>query len=137
VKEYDEKTLEKRTVTNKRDVAAFCKQYLRDLPIENVVILALDSGNRINGMVAFEGDAGSCQVTPCTIFRFLLSTGARCFIIAHNHPGGTKEVSEADWEITKKLYRIGHDLGVDMQDHIVVCDENIISLRDMPRWPTK
>ncbi|MDD5672638.1 MAG: JAB domain-containing protein [Chitinivibrionales bacterium] len=121
-------------IINRNDVADFCKQYLSPLPIENVCIIALDTGNNIIGYEALEGATNQCAIYPTNVFRFLLSAAATSFIISHNHPGGSSRPSEADWNITERLQSIGKMLEIPLLDHILITENDCISLRENSRW---
>jgi DNA repair protein RadC len=124
-------------ICNRTDVTDFCKQYLSPLPIENVCIIGLDNGNNIIGYETFEGATNQCAVYPSVVFRFLLSTAASSFIISHNHPGNTLNPSEADWILTDRLKKAGSLLELPLLDHIIITENDCISLRDSSRWNTK
>jgi DNA repair protein RadC len=121
-------------ILNRTDVADFCKQYLSPLPIEKVCIIGLDNGNSIIGYEAFEGATNQCAVYPSVVFRFLLSTAATSFIIAHNHPGQSPKASEADWILTDRLKKAGSLLELPLLDHIIITETACVSLRDSSRW---
>jgi DNA repair protein RadC len=124
-------------ICNRADVADFCKQYLSPKPVENVCIIALDNGNNIIGFDTVEGATNQCAVYPSNVFRFLLSAAATSFIISHNHPGLSVRPSEADWQITERLQNIGKMLEVPLLDHIIITENDCVSLRDSSRWNTK
>lgn len=125
---------EKRIVSSKYDVKAFIKNYLSDLPYEKVCVVALNSKNAIIGFISFEGTVNQTAVYPREVFSFLMSCGATCFVMSHNHPAETAEASEADWAVTKKLQAAGSALDINMLDHIILAGENTVSLRECNRW---
>ena len=121
-------------IGNRADVQDFCRQYLSPLPIEKFCVIGLDSGNQIIGYEAFEGATNQCFVYPSSVFRFLLSTAASSFIISHCHPGGSTRPSEADWQITERLQNAGKLLDLPLLDHIIVTENDCVSLRELSRW---
>lgn len=121
-------------ISKKDDVVEFCKKYLSQSPIEIVCIIALDNGNRIIGFEEFQGATNQCAVYPANCFRFLLCSGASSFILAHNHPGGSTEASEADWNITERLKEAGNLLEIPLLDHIITTEATSVSLRETGRW---
>jgi len=121
-------------ISSRTDVADFCTQYLSPLPVENVCIIALDTGNNIIGYEALEGATNQCAVYPTNVFRFLLTSGAASFILAHNHPGGSSHASEADWKLTERLKKAGELLDLPLLDHILITETACISLRNCGRW---
>jgi DNA repair protein RadC len=56
-------------------------------------------------------------------------------ILAHNHPAGIMTPSEADWNLTKRLHDVGKLLELPLLDHLIVCRDRVLSLRELPRWP--
>ena len=124
-------------IVNRTDVADFCKQFLSSIPVENVCIVGLDNGNNIIGYDTIEGATNQCAVYPSNVFRFLLGSAATSFIIAHNHPGGSVRPSEADWQITERLQSAGKMLELPLLDHLIVTENDCISMRDSSRWNTK
>jgi DNA repair protein RadC len=121
-------------INHRADVMDFCKQYLSPLPIENVCIIALDNVNSIIGYEALEGATNQCAVYPTNVFRFLLTSGATSFIIAHNHPGGSTRASEADWTLTARLKKVGDLLELPLLDHLIITETDCVSLKDNSRW---
>jgi DNA repair protein RadC len=121
-------------ISNRTDVRDFCRQYLSSIPLENVCIVGLDNGNQIIGYDIIEGTTNQCPVMPSMIFRFLFCSAASSFIIAHNHPGNSLRASEADWEITGRLQKIGKLLDIPLLDHLIITENDCVSLRESGRW---
>lgn len=121
-------------IANRKDVEEFLFAHMGNSCIEYVTILALDSSNKIIGTQTSEGDVNQCVVYPKNVFRFLLLCGAASFILAHNHPAGSTNPSEADWKITERLCQVGLGLELPMHDHIIIGDK-ALSMRECARWP--
>jgi DNA repair protein RadC len=132
VKERDD--LERTLICDKTDAAAFAIKYLSDVPIEKVLIIALDTSNRITGFTCHEGMTNQCVVYPQAVFGFLLNACATSFIIAHNHPGDSSRASEADWTLTRKLKTAAAALDMAFLDHLIVCGQEVVSMRESSRW---
>jgi len=126
--------IERRTVTNRKDVGELARKYLGDLPLESILVIAMNSNLSIIGIRVFEGVPNQCEIHPQKVFQFLLSSGAAAFILAHNHPAGSHRPSEADWNITEKLLAIGKNMDLPLKDHIIVANNETISMRDTTRW---
>jgi len=126
--------VESRQISHKRDVQEFALKQLQEHPFESVLIVALDSRNKIIGYTRTEGTVNQCAVYPREVFSFLFSCGAAAFIMVHNHPGGGTNPSEADWALTKKLKNAGDGLDIPMHDHLIVSDDQCVSFREMVRW---
>jgi DNA repair protein RadC len=55
---------------------------------------------------------------------------ATSIILAHNHPSGTLQPSEADKAITKKIREAGKFLDINILDHLIITDESFFSFLD-------
>ena len=50
-------------------------------------------------------------------------------IFVHNHPSGDPQASEDDINLTKRLAEAGEIVGIDVLDHVIVCDKEYLSLK--------
>ena len=60
------------------------------------------------------------MVTPRCVFRDAIRVMAAGVVLAHNHPSGNPEPSDADVIMTNRLVRAGELLGVYVWDHVVI-----------------
>lgn len=60
------------------------------------------------------------MVHPREVFQPALERGAVAVIIAHNHPSGDVEPTQADLETTSQLRAGGAILGIELLDHLIV-----------------
>lgn len=68
------------------------------------------------------GSLTSNIVHPREVFQPAIEYGAVAVIVAHNHPSGSLEPSDADIEVTRQLVAAGKILGVDLLDHLIIAD---------------
>jgi DNA repair protein RadC len=54
---------------------------------------------------------------------------AASIIVAHNHPSGETSPSREDIEVTRRLCEAGRLLGVELLDHVIFGDGEILSLK--------
>ncbi len=54
--------------------------------------------------------------------------GSAGLLLAHNHPSGTLEPSQADREVTRRLEVAGKLLGIQLLDHVIVSREGHCSV---------
>ncbi len=111
------------------------KQYLmsilRDREREGFLILYLDNQHQVicNEML-FEGTIDSASVYPREVVKRALYHNAAALILAHNHPSGISEPSQADKRVT---YRITDALAlVDIRvlDHFIIGDGEVVSFAE-------
>lgn len=121
-------------IFSRKDASEFTRQYLQDFGQEYFLAIGLDNANRIIGYVVESGATNQCVVYPDKIFRFLLNSFSTCLVLAHNHPGGTLQPSQADINLTKKIYQGCSIFGLNLIDHIIIADGIEVSLRELPCW---
>jgi len=104
---------------------AACADYLRARigahPYEVFACLFLDQRHRV---IAFEelfrGSIDGASVHPREVLRRCLFHNAAAVILAHNHPSGVAEPSQADRDITTELKRALALIDVRVLDHFIV-----------------
>lgn len=102
-------------------VVEFLMQELRDYPYELFACLYLDSQNQlITFSKLFRGTINSATVYPREVVVDALAHKAAKVILAHNHPSGVAEPSNADHEITQRLKEALALVDIRVIDHIVV-----------------
>jgi DNA repair protein RadC len=112
------------------DVAAEVRSQLKGKKKEHFLVLCLDTRNRlINRKLVSMGSLDTSIVHPREVFNEAVSSCAASVIFAHNHPSGDPEPSKEDVELTKRLVRAGEIMGIDVLDHIIVCDKSHVSLK--------
>ncbi|MBD3344192.1 MAG: DNA repair protein RadC [Chitinivibrionales bacterium] len=131
-----EKYESKPIITHRKDVEEYLRFHYGNQKTEYIAVIYLDNAHRIIATEKVsEGTTNQCVIYPRTILEQALQKKAASLILAHNHPGGTLECSEADWKITKRLFQICKLLETPLLDHIIISKEKVISLRELPRWP--
>lgn len=103
------------------DVAAVAIRELRDLRRERVIVLVCDNANRLRRIVAVsEGSLDRSLVPVREILNAVLRHDGRAFALAHNHPDGNAEPSEADGAATDEVRQAARVAGVRFLGHVVV-----------------
>jgi DNA repair protein RadC len=94
-------------------------------------VLFLDSKHRILAYERlFSGTVDSASVYPRVVVKRSLKWNAAALILAHNHPSGSVEPSEADKVITRRLKDAMSLIDVRVLDHIVVGFEGWCSMAE-------
>ena len=76
-----------------------------------------------------EGDTDSVQLNMRKIVENALKCGASSVLLAHNHPSGVALPSPADNATTLSVFDALRTVGVELADHIIVADDDFVSLR--------
>jgi len=96
---------------------------------EHFVVFYLDSRNQeIQREIISIGTLNESLVHPREVFEGAVKNNASSIIIAHNHPSGNIEPSQADIEITKKLVHAGKILDIRIIDHIIVANNSWVKI---------
>jgi DNA repair protein RadC len=74
------------------------------------------------------GTLNTNLVHPREIFKSAIYYNASAIIIAHNHPSGKLKASQNDLKITKKLIKISKLLEIELLDHLIIANNNYLSL---------
>jgi DNA repair protein RadC len=99
---------------------------------ERFAVLLLDVKNCLLGtQVITIGSATETLAPPREIFREVIRHNATRVIVAHNHPSGNVEPSQADIDLTKQLLAGAQYLAIPLLDHIILGDGNYQSLREI------
>ncbi len=97
---------------------------------ERFAIALLDVKHRLLGTKVISlGTATETLAHPREIFREVIKQGATRLIVAHNHPSGIVEPSEADLELTRQLLQAADILGIPLLDHLILGNGEFRSLR--------
>jgi DNA repair protein RadC len=64
------------------------------------------------------------------IFQAALKANAHSIILAHNHPSGNLEPSQADISLTKKVKEAGAFLEIPLIDHLILTSSSYVSLSE-------
>ncbi len=104
---------------------------LRDYPHEVFACLFLDNRHRvITFEELFQGTINGASVHPREVVKKALSHNAASVILAHNHPSGVAEPSEADRNITRQLTKALALVDIRVLDHLVVGDGETVSFAE-------
>jgi len=113
-----------RRMTHAQAYANVVSDYLEGADREHLVVLPFDSGSKLLGLhTAHIGDLTSAHVHPREVFKVAIASNAHHVVIAHNHPSGEPWPSDNDQEVTKRLWRTGKVLDIELVDHIITGNE--------------
>ena len=112
-------------VQDPETAAKIFTEYLKSADKEIFVAMYLNSDNKILGIHTVSiGTLNSSLVHPREVFKIACMISAASIIISHNHPSGNSEPSAEDITITKQLVEVGEIMGIPVQDHIIITDDN-------------
>jgi len=105
------------------DTEAFLHARLRHLGHELFCCLYLDNRHRVLRFdEMFRGTIDGTSVYPREVVKEALAINAAAVILAHNHPSGVAEPSQADERITRRLKSALELVDIRLLDHLIVGD---------------
>lgn len=113
------------------DVAGYLMPLMRDLKKEVFKVILLDKRNNITDIM--DMDLGTVdRVNPYIrdILLTALKHQAPSIIVAHNHPSGNVEPSEADKTLTQALIVAAMAMELRVFDHIIIGENQYFSFAD-------
>ena len=120
-----------RALSNPRHTREYLQLELAPREHEVFAILFLDNRHRvIEFLPLFRGTIDGASVHPREVVKEALSRNAAAVILAHNHPSGVAEPSQADELITHRLRDALALIDVRVLDHFVVTCDSIVSFAE-------
>ena len=96
---------------------------------EKFVALWLDNRHRLLAYEElFNGTIDGTSVYPRVIVKRALELNAAAVILAHQHPSGMAEPSQADERITRRLKSALELVDIRVLDHLVIGGDSVVSL---------
>ena len=98
---------------------------------EMLCLLCLDGKGKVLGIRKLgEGNVNAVAITTRLITEAALSLNASAVVLAHNHVSGIALPSDDDVATTNSLAPFLAKLGVELVDHLIFVDDDMVSLRD-------
>jgi len=117
------------TIRSPADTEVFMQARMRHLDHELFCCLFLDNRHRVLRFdELFRGTIDGTSVYPREVVKEALAVNAAAVILAHNHPSGVAEPSQADERITKRLKSALELVDIRLLDHLIIGDGKATSL---------
>lgn len=116
------------------EAAAYLMPQFGAHPVERFGVMSIDSSHRlIRTRLLSVGSLNATIVHPREVFREATAAGAAAIIVFHNHPSGDPTPSPEDFDLTNRLIRAGHVMGIDIIDHVILGDAQYCSMFQLMR----
>ena len=126
---FDESLPAGAEIKSPADTESFLKARMQHLDHELFCCLYLDNRHRVLRFdELFRGTIDGTSVYPREVVKEALGVNAAAVILAHNHPSGVAEPSQADERITKRLKSALELVDIRLLDHLIVGDGAATSL---------
>ncbi|MCY9545469.1 JAB domain-containing protein [Lysinibacillus xylanilyticus] len=120
-----------RKIRSPHDAYILMKEFIGDADREHFVVLCLDTKNQPTCIqVVHIGSLNTSIVHPREVLKSALLSNTASILVGHNHPSDTPTPSQEDIEVTERLKEAGKILGIDLLDHLIICSDSFISLKE-------
>ncbi|MCY1281004.1 hypothetical protein D9M70_298020 [compost metagenome] len=127
----DQRTRRGAAFSNPDQVKEFLTAKLAGFEHEVFAVLFLDNQHRLIEYVEmFRGTIDSASVYPREVVKEALRLNSAAVILAHNHPSGNPEPSEADKALTRRLRDALGLVDVRTLDHVIVAGTKAASFAE-------
>lgn len=107
------------------------KSHIADLPHEEFWVAYLNHSNRVIRTAQLsKGGITGTLVDVRLLIKKALDLHATALILAHNHPSGALQPSEADKQLTLKIKNALGSLDIKLLDHLIVTENGYFSFAD-------
>lgn len=113
------------------DAAGIAEPLLAGAEGEKIVLLHLTGERRVIAVSEYAGEAAHAELPLRRMIEEALRLGSEGLVVAHNHPSGDPEPSEADLSATRELAATARSLGIALHDHLILAGGEWRSLRQM------
>jgi DNA repair protein RadC len=118
-------------ITCSKDAFEQLYPHLADLQHEEFFLLLLNRSNTVVQTVKVsQGGVSGTVADAKIIFNAALEQLASGIILAHNHPSGNLQPSQADLSLTRRLVEAGKLLDIAILDHIIIAGKAYYSFAD-------
>lgn len=110
-------------ITSSRDAENLLRaNWSEDIELlEEFNVLFLSKANQVKGLFrASRGGVSGTVVDAKIIFAAALKGMASALIVAHNHPSGNLQPSQADIDLTRRLRKAGEVFDMPVLDHLIL-----------------
>lgn len=131
VREKPSVLYKKRKITSPEDAYQLLKPFLVDSDREQLMLLTLDTKSQPTAIHTVSvGTLNSSLVHPREVMKVAILANSASIILAHNHPSQDAKESREDVEVTKRVAEAGKLLGIELLDHLIVCEDSFVSLKE-------
>jgi len=118
-------------MSSPRAVREFLAVKLGTLEHEIFAVLLLDTRHRLIEYVElFRGTINGASVHPREVVKLALARNAAALVLAHPHPSGSPEPSQADELITQRLKEALALIDIAVLDHVIVGGGETVSFAE-------
>lgn len=119
------------SISSPQDARNYVSLKLADRKQEVFAIMFLNNRHQIiEFREMFHGTIDTAAVYPREILRAVIETNSAAVVLAHNHPSGMSDPSEADIRLTKHIVAALELINARVLDHLIVGGMDVTSMAE-------
>lgn len=123
--------LVKSQIKSSKEAYAHLEPIIAHKAHEEFWVLYLNNHNRLlEAKCISKGGLTGTLADSREVFRWALDLKSTAMILAHNHPSGGLDPSQADKQLTRKMVESGQVMDIAVLDHLIITDAGYFSFSD-------
>lgn len=111
------------------DAKGYCAPLFIGAGEEQIYMLCLDqAGHVLHRTLLHTGTVDQVMLHPRTVVETAIRHNAHAVILAHNHPSGICEPSQADMDVTHRISAALYMIGIKLVDHLIFAGGDVFSI---------
>lgn len=120
---------ERPVIINAADAKAYCAPLFVGAHEEHIYMICLNQkGHVLHLSLMQTGTIDEVPLYPRTVVETALRHDAHSVILAHNHPSGAAQASQADIDTTKNIAAALQPIGIKLLDHLIFAGSESYSM---------
>ena len=120
---------EKPVITTLAHARSYCAPLFIGASEERIYMVCLDqAGHMLHRTLLHTGTVDQVTLHPRTVVETALRHKAHAVVLAHNHPSGAQEPSQADVDVTGRIGAALYMIGIRLVDHLVFAGNGAFSM---------
>ena len=134
IREYNDGELPKDMILDSPEkIGAFILPKFFGEQNERVLVVCMDNKCKVLSCTfVSEGSLNATEISVRKVLEQAIISHATAVVLAHNHPSGFALPSAEDQASTRTIAQVLHVAGVQLVDHLVVAEDDYVSMRSTP-----
>lgn len=116
---------------NRDNIRSVCDLLGISKNTEDIFMICMDRALGVKSVINITEDSGASYATTSInrIVKYAAKSGVKNVLLIHNHPSGSKEISDGDIDITKRVGKLLSMFNIFLVDHYIICGDDFVSIR--------
>ena len=118
-------------LTDPKSIALYYMEQYRHKTKEFLLVCFFNvKGHLLGEECVAVGSREEAVFSPGEIFKAAIMHSSSYLVLLHNHPSGNSQPSNADIQMTSKMFKMGQLLQIPLMDHIILGDNEFYSFNE-------